>query len=139
MEGSGPAARGLTTRGAGERLVHDAPDGAGAPAALGAAAQAPIDVAGRSRRGFIARQSGAHVLVGQHVAGTDDHSRGPAADWYHLQPFNSAGEQAVQEEILVLSGSNLPTDKLITRWKWIYTKTTNKSYGRNSNSASRNE
>ena len=131
--------RGLTTCGAGERLVHDAPNGAGAPAALGAAAQAPIDVAGRSRWGFIARQSGTHVLVGQHVAGTDDHSRGPAADWYHLQPFNNAGDEAAQEEILVLSGSNLPADKLIMRWKWISTKTTNKNHGRNSNSTSRNE
>jgi hypothetical protein len=89
---------------------------------LGAAAQAPIDVAGRSRRRFIARQSGAYVLVGQHVAGTDDHFRGPAADWYHLQLFNSAGDEAAQEEILVLSGSNLPTDKLIGCWKWIFTK-----------------
>jgi len=34
----------------------------------------------------------------------------------------NAGDEAVQEEILVLSGSNLPTDKLIGRWKWIFTK-----------------
>jgi hypothetical protein len=36
--------------------------------------------------------------------------------------LHNAGDEAVQEEILVLSGSNLPTDKLIGRWKWIFTK-----------------
>jgi hypothetical protein len=36
--------------------------------------------------------------------------------------LHNAGDEAVQEEILVLSGSNLPTGKLIGRWKWIFTK-----------------
>jgi len=35
--------------------------------------------------------------------------------------LHNAGDEAVQEEILVLSGSNLPTDKLIRRAKSIFT------------------
>ena len=51
------------------------PDGTGAPAALRAAAQAIIDLPGRARRGFAGRQRGAHVMIGEHVAGADDHAR----------------------------------------------------------------
>ena len=61
-------------RGAVERLVHDLADGAGATAALGAAAQATIDLA-RGARTLLRLTGGTNVLVGQYVAGTDDHGR----------------------------------------------------------------
>jgi hypothetical protein len=58
--------------GAGDGFVHDAPDGACAASALGAATQAPINLAGGARRS-LGRERGPNVLVGQHIAGTDDH------------------------------------------------------------------
>jgi len=68
-----------------ECFVHDPPDGTGAPAALGAAPEATIDVAGRPWRSLSARQGAAHVVVGEYVAGTDDHTRrARRRDWYHL-------------------------------------------------------
>ena len=70
MRGAGAANR---TAGAGQRFVHDGADRAGAAAALGAAAEAAIDL----RRGM--RRAGAHgtpdIVVAQDVAGTDNHSR----------------------------------------------------------------
>ena len=58
--------------GAGQRLVHDPPDGACAPPALRAAAETAIDFAASPRR-VVAGQRRANVMVGQHVTGTDDH------------------------------------------------------------------
>ena len=55
-----------------ERLIHDFADGAGAAAALGAAAKATIDLPGRARR-RLRRHRRADILVAQNVAGTDDH------------------------------------------------------------------
>jgi hypothetical protein len=66
------AAAARTGRGA-QRLVHDAPDGAHAAAALGAAAEAAIDLAGPARRGGGDRA--ADIVVGEDVAGTDDHGK----------------------------------------------------------------
>jgi hypothetical protein len=63
--------------GTGERLVHDLADGARATPALGAAAETPIDLAGRARR-LLGTERRAHVLVGQYVAGADDHGDGRA-------------------------------------------------------------
>src|SRR6266446_3657225 len=57
-----------------DRVVHDAADGACATAALGAAAETAIDLPGGARRLFDADRR-AHVVVAQHVAGTDDHGR----------------------------------------------------------------
>ena len=100
--------------GGNERLVHDLPDGTGAPAALGAASQATIDVAGRSRRRRGTQERTAYVVVGEHVAGTDDHSRkarpriGIACNHLH-----NAKDEAAQEEIPVFSRSNLAIDKVI--------------------------
>ena len=53
-------------------FVHDLANGAGAAAALGAATQAAIDLAGGP---WTLRRltGGSNVLVGQYVAGTDDH------------------------------------------------------------------
>ena len=58
--------------GAGQRLVHDSPDGTCAPPALRAAAETAIDFAASPRR-VVAGQRRANVMVGQHVTGTDDH------------------------------------------------------------------
>jgi len=51
-----------------ERLIHDAPDSAGASPALGAASQAMIDLAAGPRHGLITRERRAHIVVGEHVA-----------------------------------------------------------------------
>jgi hypothetical protein len=58
-----------------ERFVHDAADGAHAAPALGAAAEAAIDFTGGARRRLVARKRGTDVVVGQHIAGADDHSK----------------------------------------------------------------
>src|SRR5215469_5071668 len=55
-----------------DRVVHDAADGARATAALGAAAEAAIDLPGGSWR-LLGADHRAHVVVAQHVARTDDH------------------------------------------------------------------
>ena len=65
----GPAAGGV--RG-GQSFVHDPADGADAPPALGAAAEAAIDLTGGPRR-FVAGERRADVVVGQHIAGANDH------------------------------------------------------------------
>jgi hypothetical protein len=44
-------------------------------------------------------------------------AKGPAAIGITGNYLHNARDEAVQEEIFVLSGSNLPTDKLIRRWK----------------------
>ncbi|MDQ0354612.1 hypothetical protein J2S22_001536 [Rhodoplanes tepidamans] len=54
-----------------QRLVHDLADGAGAAAALGAAAEAAIDLAGHPRAAL--RHHVANLAVRQDIAGTDDH------------------------------------------------------------------
>jgi hypothetical protein len=59
--------------GAGQGFVHDLANSANAAAALGAAAEAAIDLSGGARR---RRRHGApHFMVAQHVAGTDDHRK----------------------------------------------------------------
>src|SRR5437868_7435712 len=68
-----PVAR-ATAAGHRDRFVPDAADGARAAAALDAAAETAIDLAGGARR-LAATERRAHVLVAQHVARTDDHGR----------------------------------------------------------------
>jgi hypothetical protein len=63
-------------RGAGQGFVHDPTNGTRAPPALGAATEAMIDLARCPRRIFADRQRRAHVLVGEHVTGADDHHTG---------------------------------------------------------------
>jgi hypothetical protein len=58
--------------GSGQRLIDDAPYGPRAPPALRAATETAIDLAAGSD-GVVAGERRAHVLVGKHVAGTDDH------------------------------------------------------------------
>src|SRR5262249_44939374 len=68
----------VTGAGRRNRLVHDAADGARAAAALDAAAEATIDRARGARRLF-GTDRGAHVVVSQHVARTDNHGSSPIA------------------------------------------------------------
>ena len=57
--------------GGAERLVHEAADGERAAAALGAAAETAVDLAGRAP--LLRRDGGADILISQHIARTDDH------------------------------------------------------------------
>ena len=54
-----------------ECLVHESADGACATAALGAAAETAIDLAGRPQR--LRLDGGADILIAQHIARADDH------------------------------------------------------------------
>ena len=60
------------TAGAGQRLVHDFADRARAAATLRAAAETAIDLDRGGRRGV--RDGVTHLMVGQNVAGADDHA-----------------------------------------------------------------
>src|SRR5271163_2227545 len=61
-----------------DRFVHDPADGAGAAAAFGTAAQAPVDFAGAARRAF--GRDRPDLMVGNHVARTHDHGGTPCSD-----------------------------------------------------------
>lgn len=64
-----------------QRLVHDLADGAGAAAALGAAAEAAIDLAGEPRAAL--RDHVANLVVRQDITGADDHGgRGFRYGWF---------------------------------------------------------
>lgn len=70
----GMRASGAARFGAGaESLVHDLLDGSRATSALGAATQASIDLVRRARHLLGSAHGVAHVVVGKHVAGTNDH------------------------------------------------------------------
>jgi hypothetical protein len=56
-----------------QRLVHDLFDGAGAPTALGAATKTSINLPRRARRRLCDSHGFAYVVVGEDVAGTNDH------------------------------------------------------------------
>jgi hypothetical protein len=73
---------------AGERLVHDSPNGTSAPAALRAAAETAVHFTASPRR-VVAGQRRADVVVGQHVTGADDHrGKVPVAliQLFYLEP-----------------------------------------------------
>ena len=57
----------------GQRLVHDAADGARATPALRAATEATIDLVGGGRTGRGTIERGPHVAVAEDIAGTNDH------------------------------------------------------------------
>jgi hypothetical protein len=73
--GSGGVALGRCRVGSRQRLIHDAADRTGTAAALGAAAKAAIDLAGRPRRGLTGRERATYVLVRKHVTRADNHGR----------------------------------------------------------------
>jgi hypothetical protein len=75
-----------------QSFIHDAPDGAGTAAALSAAAQAMIDLARRPRRFFAVGQRTAHIVVREHVAGTDNHcEEKPGSQLVRTETINSLG------------------------------------------------
>jgi hypothetical protein len=76
MRRAGAAAYRAT--GAEQGLVHDLADRTRATAALGAAAETAIDLTGGARRGR--GHGGAHFVVGQDVAGADDHRKTRQSD-----------------------------------------------------------
>ena len=80
MQGAA-AAEWTSQRALPDRLVDDLADGPRAAAALGAAAEAAIDLPRRARRGGAHR--GADVLVAENIAGADNHAQtiieGPVA------------------------------------------------------------
>jgi hypothetical protein len=72
----GPAVRASRTAGFGagaKRFIHDFLDGAGAPAALGAATKTSVNLPRCAWRHLRDAHDGAHVVVGEDVAGTNDH------------------------------------------------------------------
>jgi hypothetical protein len=78
--GAGVRAAGAAGLGAGaERLVDDGLDGARAAAAFRAATEAAIDLLGIAGKVFGGAHSAADVVVGDQVAGTDDHENAGAS------------------------------------------------------------
>ena len=67
------ASRATGFRAGAERLVHDLLDGAGASSTLGAAAETSVDLPRRARRHLREAHGVAYVVVGEYVAGTNDH------------------------------------------------------------------
>ena len=59
--------------GAEQGFVHDLADGTRAAAALGAAAEAAIDLLGVARQIFRGADGTADIMVGEDVAGTNNH------------------------------------------------------------------
>ena len=82
--GPGLAVRAARTAGFGasaKRLVDDGLDGARAPAAFGAAAEATIDLLGIARQIFRCVDGATDIVVRDDVAGTDNHEDdGPTGD-----------------------------------------------------------
>lgn len=72
------AAGGCGVRGSGERLVHDALDGARTPSALRTATETAIDLPGGARR-LWGSHDAADVMVAENVTRTDDHGWPDAA------------------------------------------------------------
>ncbi len=56
-----------------ERLINDGLDGARATAALGATTETTVDLFGVAGKFLRALDGTADIVVGKHVAGTDDH------------------------------------------------------------------
>jgi hypothetical protein len=52
---------------------------------LGAATQATINFAGRTRTTFTSRERAAHVFVREHVTRTHDHGSAVRGNWFDLQ------------------------------------------------------
>jgi hypothetical protein len=71
MRASGTAGLGAGAEG----FVDDGLDGACAATAFGAATEAAIDLLGATRQTFRSAHGTAYILVGQDVAGTDDHRK----------------------------------------------------------------
>jgi hypothetical protein len=96
-------------RAAGEGFVHDLADGAQAAAALGAAAEAAVDLRGGTRRRRI--HGGTHLMVAQDVAGTDNHetarTSGDAPHRYLRARRDAKGKAAFSSNSKLMPGQIL--------------------------------
>ena len=81
MRTSGTAGLGASA----QSLLNDALDGAGAPATFGAAAEAAIELLGIARKIVGGAHGIADIMVGQDVAGANDHGvgRGTSTGYAH--------------------------------------------------------
>lgn len=79
----GARAAGAVIRAFGGRLVHDAADRPRTAAALRAAAETAVDLAGHAWR--IGADHGPNLMIGQDVTGTDDHLRRFSVRCYPFQ------------------------------------------------------
>jgi hypothetical protein len=61
-----------------QSLLNDALDGAGAPATFGAAAEAAVKLLGVARKTFRGADGTADIVVGEDVAGTNNHGNAEA-------------------------------------------------------------
>jgi hypothetical protein len=73
------AASAARLRASAERLVNDALDGARASPAFGGATETAINLLGISRQIFRGADSAADIVVGQNVAGTNNHEKRQAS------------------------------------------------------------
>jgi hypothetical protein len=82
-----------------EGFVDDGFDGARASSAFGAAAEAAIDLLGTARQAIRGADSVADIMVGQDVAGTDNHTNdkpiGGARAHRYLRPAQDAKGKSV--------------------------------------------
>ena len=67
------AASAAFAAGGNQRLIHDLPNRTRTTPAFRVTAEAAIDLVGSAGRSFAAQERVAHVVVGKHVARTDDH------------------------------------------------------------------
>jgi len=87
-----------------QRVIHDALNRPRATPALRAATEAAINLAGGTRARVAGFYRRAHVLVGQHVAGTNDHGRGTKSP---EALANNALFQFMQSKMTDYNDSNL--------------------------------
>ena len=85
-----------------QSFIHNAADGAGAAAALGAATKAMVDLAGRARRLLSFGERCAYVLIRQNVARAYDHCRRVRRNWYDLKLSLARAKIPCKEKILFI-------------------------------------
>jgi hypothetical protein len=96
-----------------QRFVHDLLDGAGAPAALGAATQTSIDLPRRAWRHLSRTHGVAHVVVGEDVTGTDNHG---IRDTRRVRSLNKVRPEPDAKEKNVFSSDSKLSINGITNW-----------------------
>src|SRR5580693_893897 len=107
MQRSAAGGSATATRG-GERLVHNASNGARATSALCVATQAMEDLSRGARDVFTRGKRRAHVVVGQHVAGADNHyTAGRCAYSFDLKSSIVQASTGCKEKITFYRDSNL--------------------------------
>src|SRR5262245_54270421 len=99
-------------RASAKRVLDDALDGARATATFGAAAKATVNLARGPRQIRSRLHGGADIIVGQHVAGADDHEDGGLV--VMLTPLDRyAGSSMQKESGLFLAIPNSQTGPIL--------------------------